>query len=55
MKPLRALLAVAALTSAAVALYQTPKIGLQTDGSILVPTGQRITPQARTLRSVTVL
>src|SRR5690242_17543185 len=44
MKTLRALIAVAALTSAAVALYETHRIGVQPDGSILVPTGQWITP-----------
>ncbi len=38
------LMAFLAVTSAAIALYQTGWIGVQPDGSILVPTGQRLTP-----------
>src|SRR5436190_7082554 len=44
MKTLRPLTAAAALASAAIALYETHRIGVQPDGSFLVPTGQRITP-----------
>src|SRR5690242_18117876 len=44
MNTLRPILAVAVLTSAATALYETHRIGMQRDGSILVPTGQRLTP-----------
>jgi YVTN family beta-propeller protein len=44
MTTLRPILAITALAFAAVAVYETPRIGIQPDGSILVPTGQRITP-----------
>ena len=37
-------LAVLTLATAAAALFQTARIGVQPDGSILVPTGQRLTP-----------
>ncbi len=38
------LMAFLALTSAAIALYETGWIGVQPDGSILIPTGQTLTP-----------
>src|SRR5690349_11853188 len=44
MTKIRPFLAVVVLTSTAIALYETHRIGAQADGSILVPTGQRITP-----------